>query len=282
MRTVLLRLDGPLQAWGATSAFERRATERWPTKSGVLGMLAAALGWDRSTDLTRLAALDFAVRVDQAGRVIVDFHTAGASGWRNAVGKVTHGPIKLSTRRYLADAVFVAAVGGDDDTLIEQVDAALAAPVYHLFLGRRSCPPASPLDLGVVDTDPVTALSVVPYQGRSRRVPARLLLAHTDPAGITVADQPLSYAPLDRRYGQRGVSTRWVTVPGPDYPTPVAVNDDDDPDRLDDNPVAEHAHSDDDPYQLAGHPRDSAPQRAGGPALPPGRFGALHHRPPPG
>lgn len=44
MATLLLRLAAPLQAWGADSKFETRKTNREPTKSGVIGLLAAALG----------------------------------------------------------------------------------------------------------------------------------------------------------------------------------------------------------------------------------------------
>ena len=48
MSTLLLRLAAPLQSWGASSKFGRRATEREPTKSGVIGLVAAALGIRRT------------------------------------------------------------------------------------------------------------------------------------------------------------------------------------------------------------------------------------------
>ena len=62
MATLLLRLAAPLQAWGADSKFETRKTNREPTKSGVIGLLAAALGLrrDESEALTRLTGLRFA------------------------------------------------------------------------------------------------------------------------------------------------------------------------------------------------------------------------------
>ena len=43
MATLLLRLAAPLQAWGSGSKFNIRLTEREPTKSGVVGMIAAAM-----------------------------------------------------------------------------------------------------------------------------------------------------------------------------------------------------------------------------------------------
>lgn len=76
MSVLLMQLAGPLQSWGASSRFARRSTEPAPTKSGVIGLLAAALGRARSADLTDLAALRFGVRVDQRGTPLRDFHTA--------------------------------------------------------------------------------------------------------------------------------------------------------------------------------------------------------------
>lgn len=69
MATLLLRLAAPLQAWGADSKFETRKTGREPTKSGVIGLLAAALGLrrDESEALTRLTGLRFGVRVEREG-----------------------------------------------------------------------------------------------------------------------------------------------------------------------------------------------------------------------
>ena len=78
MATLLLRLAAPLQSWGADSKFETRKTNREPTKSGVIGLLAAALGLrrDDAAGLARLNGLHFAVRADREGSLLVDFHTA--------------------------------------------------------------------------------------------------------------------------------------------------------------------------------------------------------------
>ena len=37
-------LDGPLQSWGFASRFQRRTTALHPTKSGVIGLISAAMG----------------------------------------------------------------------------------------------------------------------------------------------------------------------------------------------------------------------------------------------
>ncbi|MDX3388362.1 type I-E CRISPR-associated protein Cas5/CasD, partial [Streptomyces niveiscabiei] len=136
---LLLRLAGPMQSWGSSARFARRGTENAPTKSGVLGLLAAAEGRPRDADLSDLAALRFGVRIDQPGSRLRDFHTAHHAD----TGK----SMPLSERFYLSDAVFVAGVEGDPALLRHLYDA-VRAPRFLPYLGRRSCPPSHPLDLG--------------------------------------------------------------------------------------------------------------------------------------
>ena len=129
MTVLLLRLAGPLQSWGVKSRFTVRATELAPTKSGIIGMLAAAVGRCRTDPIEDLLSLRFGVRKDQPGRVIRDFHTA-----RTLDGKTS---MPLSERYYLADAVFLAGIEGDT-ALLEGLDEALRHPFFPLYLGRRS------------------------------------------------------------------------------------------------------------------------------------------------
>ncbi|MEY9842075.1 type I-E CRISPR-associated protein Cas5/CasD [Streptacidiphilus sp. EB103A] len=213
MPTLLLRLDGPMQAWGSSSMFEQRATDLHPTKSGIIGLLAAALGRPREADILDLAALRCAVRVDQPGEILHDFQIVGIDGWYSASGKVTVGQPKLSRRQYLADAVFTVAVGGENTALIEDCAIALTRPAYGLFLGRKSCPPAAPIYVTTTEQDPVTALAGFPYQGRLR-APALLRIIGEDPAGpCLTADQPVSFAPGRRTY--TGRRTRTTSIPTP-------------------------------------------------------------------
>lgn len=154
MTALLLRLAGPLQSWGTSSRFTRRATDRRPSKSGVIGLLAAAQGRRRTDPLEELLSLRFAVRTEQPGRVERDFQTATRRGEQT--------PISISSRSYLADAVFLAAVEGDP-ALLEGLDEAVRRPHFPLFLGRRSCPPAGPVSLGLREADAVTALRGEPW-----------------------------------------------------------------------------------------------------------------------
>ena len=140
MSTLLIRLAAPLQSWGTDSKFEeRRSTQREPSKSGVVGLLAAALGRRRCDSIDDLAALNFGVRIDQPGRLLHDYHTARS-------GKSTY----VTNRYYLADAVFLVGLEGEE-TLLRELHAALQSPAFPLFLGRRSCPPEGRVSLGVRD-----------------------------------------------------------------------------------------------------------------------------------
>src|ERR1700712_1573639 len=77
---VYLRLEGPMQSWGNHARGANRAhrtTHSRPTKSGVIGMVANALGRDFADCIDDLTALEFGVRADVPGRLEVDYHTAG-------------------------------------------------------------------------------------------------------------------------------------------------------------------------------------------------------------
>jgi len=78
MTTLLLRLAGPMQSWGTQSRFDHRDTGLEPSKSGVVGLLCAALGRPRAADGSDLAALRMGVRVDREGVLKVDYQTAGS------------------------------------------------------------------------------------------------------------------------------------------------------------------------------------------------------------
>ena len=218
--TLPLVLAGPLQAWGSSSRFARRGTENAPTKSGVVGLLAAALGRGRTAEVSDLAALRFGVRVDQPGTRVRDYQTAHHL--------VTGTSMPVSERFYLSDAVFVAVVEGGPD-LIDRLHRAVRAPVYLPYLGRRACPPARPLDLGTPAPGTVEeALREQPWQAsrwyqrrRGWREGPRIELttlvdaAPEDGGADSLRDLPLSFDPRHRRYGLRAIRSGSVTVPNP-------------------------------------------------------------------
>jgi CRISPR system Cascade subunit CasD len=228
---LVLRLAAPLQSWGGPSRYNQRETRPQPTKSGILGLLAAAEGRDRETSLTDLVGLQLGVRVDQPGTLLRDYHTYSdyrgvplLSAKTNAKGQqIRTTPAKYTgvTRRfYLQDAVFVAYLRGPK-VLLRSLEEAVRNPVFPLCLGRRSCPPTGPVSLGLrADSRLEEALKHVPWQAGSHRrrqagdTTVTLEATVEDPAGDQLAvDVPDTYdLKTGTRFGRRAVRHLWVTL----------------------------------------------------------------------
>lgn len=219
---LVLRLAGPMQSWGSSSRFTRRSTEAFPTKSALVGLLAAAQGRRRSDPIEDLAELRFAVRVDQPGQLLRDFHTAHRDDT----------PMPLSDRFYWADATFGAFIEGPED-MIEGLAEAIVRPVFPLYLGRRSCPPTLPLRLAVRTGSAWDALRETPwmasayYQKKQRHEQYVSLRVIADqgviPADVGVAsehtlqDVPISFDSERRTYTLRTVEETRIMLENPQY-----------------------------------------------------------------
>lgn len=231
MPTLLLRLAGPMQSWGTTSRFDQRDTGKEPSKSGVIGLLAAALGIDRENwdDLEPLTRLTMAVRHDRPGVLKRDYQTAGCAAidrMRRADGSLSDDGV-TSQRHYLADAVFLVGLEGTDRGLLERAHAALQNPAWPLALGRKSYVPseAVSLDGGVVDAPLLDALTLRPWIASPRRYeprPERLLISieSHDGSGALRMDQPVSSF-SERRFGARYVRSEWMALPQEEIHAPV-------------------------------------------------------------
>lgn len=141
MNTILLKFAGPLQSWGVGSNYETRYTERYPSKSGVIGLISACLGYKRNEDekIRELNSLDFAVRVDRPGNILRDYQIATKyKKTGNNAGEMER--TYVTNRYYLQDAVFVIAIGSEDKELVDKIEKALKSPYYQPFLGKRSLP----------------------------------------------------------------------------------------------------------------------------------------------
>jgi CRISPR system Cascade subunit CasD len=219
---VLLRLEGPMQAWGTRSRFTYRDTETFPSKSGVLGLVAAALGRARDADLADLAALQMAVRIDAQGVIETDYQTALGVAKADGSGPDT----VLSYRQYLADASFLVALEGDL-SLLQHVHDAIRRPRWPLFLGRKGYVPGRPLSvrggfrtgenessLGLSEA----ALRSVEWPGLAdgREVPASLdAIVECAPGedGDVLLDVPLSFRTHERLYAERRIRrVRWTPL----------------------------------------------------------------------
>ena len=202
MPTLLIRMAAPLQAWGTDSKFETRRTGREPSKSGIVGFLAAALGYRRDEDdkIAELGRLHIGVRVDKEGTLLRDYHTV--HGAKSAY---------VTNRYYLSDAVFLVGVESEDEQMIEKLANALEHPVFPLFLGRRSCSPTLPICLGIRQSELKNALESEPWllpewrKKKERAATYRFIMDSDEREGRTamVQDLPLSFNPEHRKFGYR-------------------------------------------------------------------------------
>lgn len=162
MKTILLKFAGPMQSWGTDSHFETRHTDLYPAKSAVIGMIGAALGIRRDDkSIGDFDSLKFAVRVDQEGSLLKDYHIA-----RKYKAGGDFDRTYVTERYYLEDAVFVVAISHEDDNFIEKIYEALKRPYFQMFLGRRSIPVLADFILGNFDGDIRDALEKCEWQAK--------------------------------------------------------------------------------------------------------------------
>lgn len=177
---LLVRLDGPLQAWGDVAMDARRPTHAFPTRSALAGLLASAMGWryrDGAKTTQLQDALRFAVRQDRAPSRMNDYQTVdlghATEGWTRWGVEKRGGAFSTGThlmdKEYLTGASFLAAltVTEDSPAHLNEIERALVHPARPLFLGRKSCPPALPLLEGRIKAaSPYDALDKAPLRGR--------------------------------------------------------------------------------------------------------------------
>ena len=160
MKTILLKFSGPLQSYGTSSHFQTRYTDYYPSKSAVLGLLAACLGYRRDEEekIRELSTLKFAVRIDQQGGLLKDYHIAITDK------EIVEKPQTYVTNRYyLEDALFVVALSGMDE-LIDTLTKAIKSPYFQPFMRRRSLPVPVDFFLGVSAEDILDSLRNLPWQ----------------------------------------------------------------------------------------------------------------------
>lgn len=176
---LILKLQGPMQAWGDHTFEGLRPSANFPTRSGLLGLLGACLGI-RRTEHDRLQELSdgvgMSVRLDKLKIArrdgtekdlpiikITDYHTV-----RNAradyMGKKKPHETIQTWREYLLDAQFTVAVWyhASADITLDEIEYAVRQPLFTPFLGRRSCPLTRPLfERRLQAADSISALAEI-------------------------------------------------------------------------------------------------------------------------
>lgn len=205
--TLLLRLIGPMQSYGTRSKFAHRDTQPAPSKSAVVGMVAAAFGRQRSESVTDIAALRLGVRVDKRGIPQSDFQTA--QNIISSDGTKIH-DTGVSDRDYLADAAFLVGLEGNDPKFLERINTALTDPWFSIGLGRHDYLPSFPItfceegELRPIEPKPLEeALVHAPALKRTKDRHVRYLIE--DPGGnVEWWDQPLNNFKV-RSFGLRRI-----------------------------------------------------------------------------
>lgn len=216
-----LLLDAPLQSWGFASRFQRRTTGMQPTKSGIVGLLAAALGVDKHSpeEVETIAALAklrmTAITIPKTNtarfvrttatlemRRLEDYHTV--QGTRHANDKPSAKPDLRDTvvtyRQFLLDSRFGIILSASsawnlpDRRGLTEVAAALRDPVWGIWFGRKCCIPAEPVYRGGPFSDEAEAWHALvgnaPRKEFHRVEEARDFAVGTD----TLNDQPVTFS----------------------------------------------------------------------------------------
>lgn len=208
MSTLLIRLQAPMQSWGVSSHFTNRDTGREPSKSGVIGLVCAALGRPRDADISDLTSLKMGVRVDREGVLQKDFHIA--QDILLSAGQGTKDS-EISNRFYLSDAAFLVGLEGSQELLREIYDA-LKSPHWTLYLGRKAFPPAKPVWLkdGLQDEPLQEVLQHFPSLIPNPAEKVRLVL-ESDDGEFVRTDIPISFEP--RRFSSRRIHLMQIDCP---------------------------------------------------------------------
>ncbi len=215
MHTLLMLLAGPMQSWGHRSRFDDRDTGLEPTRSGLIGLICAAMGIPRNGDLSRFSRLRMGLRVDAPGRVMVDYHTAMEVIKADGGGQGT----VISHRHYLSDARFLVGLESDNLDLLRDIDNALRNPACFIFLGRKSFVTSVPVFLpgnSIMSSKPLQeALKEYPFlrMREWEKMPTEPLRVVIEVKEQRAGDLTRNDVPLDfesRRFGLRQVQTKWI------------------------------------------------------------------------
>lgn len=234
---LLMWLEAPLQSWGHDSRFGRRDSLDFPTKSGVLGLLCCARGaggaqqdwlecWaDRDMQVLAFVSSDRWGKPLPRQPLLEDFHMVGAGydlsdPWQKLLepymsnGKRRSsdgGGAKMTYRYYLQDMAFAVALQGPKAEL-EELQAALQAPVWDVYLGRKNCVPTELIGQGIysdVNAAFDHATSLAESKGIARHAIFYVREGEYDGEVITLNDVPVVFGE-HKQYRDRRVTVMEV------------------------------------------------------------------------
>lgn len=151
MKFLVFHLHGPLASWGDIAVGEVRPSFPAPTRSALLGLLAAAKGIkrDEQSRLTTLSEqLSFAVRVDHSGSFVEEYQTISLpEGAGHKAARTRRIELWFSRKNTLqtyrghyTDAAYTVFVSSTNQKLLTTLQQALRTPVFVPYLGRKACP----------------------------------------------------------------------------------------------------------------------------------------------
>ncbi len=226
---LIFLLAAPMASFGGYAGHEHRGSGVVPLRSAVLGLIGAALGIERTDKDGQAMLRTYAVAVQsfRSSWPLRDYHTIETVPTAKAKKPATrrealaHAGRNVNTivtkRDYRSDVLVGVALWGDGRWSLDKLAAGLKRPHFPLYLGRKSCPLASPVNPKIVTSkDPAAALARIDippwlqswrWSGESTaRYPV-----HSDPVvGLTDthSSELVPGEPLDRQawtFGEREV-----------------------------------------------------------------------------
>lgn len=207
MSTLLLTLHAPLQSWGISTSYTNvRYTGTEPSKSGVIGMIACAMGIERSNDtmIQKLTQkLKYGVRIDKEGILTRDFQIAYDDD-----KKYTY----ATNKYYLADAKFTVGLESDDEELLLEIQEAFKFPLFSPYLGRKSCPVNPDIIRNKIHA--VSLETALKTQPQNKDYSGCRIVRDANPGeyGELRHDVPISFRRENRKYGWRKVVEEFITA----------------------------------------------------------------------
>lgn len=206
VKHVLLILKAPMQSWGISGKLRYRSTYIYPTKSGLIGLMSGAIGFDREDDNNLRFFDDLEInsyRLSEDYVILQDFFHASNVVKVDQIleNKKEYGSL-IGKKEYIHDGIFAGIVSGDEQK-INRIANGLKNPVYGIFLGRKCCVPSTRVFQGIFD-DLESAIEKMRTFAKTDKISCLSDATFANKTDI-LCDVPISFAPSRRKFGKRFV-----------------------------------------------------------------------------